>query len=98
MKIGRNDVLMLLVVIAFCASADGCKKAEENRLTTNPASSGVMGSTTTGPNGVAGEGSTASKADADASATASEAVPQSQAPVATTPSTSASAAPAGASQ
>jgi hypothetical protein len=94
MKVRPRNVLLLLMVGALAASANGCKKAEENGAATNPGSSGVM-SSTTGSNGVAGQGETASNAGA---ATASEAAPESQAPVATTPSTGASAAPAGASQ
>jgi hypothetical protein len=94
MKVGPRNVLLFLTISALAATANGCKKAEENGVTTNPGSSGVM-SSTTGSNGVAGEGKTASNADA---AAASEAAPESQAPVATSPSTGASAAPAGASQ
>jgi|GEM_PF-4326944 len=94
MNMRPRNVLLFAIVSALAFTANGCKKAEENRITTNPGSSGVM-SSTTGSNGVAGEGETASNAGA---AAASEAVPESQAPVATTPSTGASAAPAGANQ
>lgn len=96
MKIGPKYLFVLLAAGAL-ASASGCQKAQENRNATSPASSGVM-SSTTGPNGVAGEGNTASDAGAIASTASGDLVPESQAPVATTPSTGASATSSGASQ